>query len=122
MRPIARRISTIEASMAPPALAPVLIDAESPDLGRQLIEAKATGSRVIVAHRDWERRREVVDGLDHMRADIAGFTRLAALPSREGRRSLFEDALHGATHGGARIFGPVPVTAQVFEPYAYMDE
>lgn len=104
--------------MAPPALAPILLDADSPDLARQLIEAKATGSRVIIAHRDWERRRVVVD----MRADIAGFTRLAALPSREGRRSLFEDALHGATHGGARIFGPVPVTAQVFEPYAYMDE
>lgn len=105
MKPIEHRIQAMEAALAPPQ-GPVILEAgDGPEFEGPLAEAKASGARVIVAHRDWPvRQKTVVDGVEHMDDVCAGFEYCVGMPSKEGRRNLLEDVLHAVQ--GKGIIGP----------------
>ncbi len=109
MKPIERRILAMEAALAPPPQGPVILEArEGPEFQVLLAQARASGARVIVAHRDWlERQKEVVGGVEHMAWAVAGFEYCAGMPSKEGRRSLLEDMICGLQ---GNVIGPVTPT------------
>jgi len=106
MKALERRVRGIEKRGAAAVPVVVLSDPDEAALNAAL----AKGNRAIVAHADWpSRRREVVGGVEHMSAVVAGFTQLASRPSKHGRASALADCIV-AIQGKARVFGAVPMT------------
>ena len=98
MKSLERRILVMEAALAHLSQAPVILEAgEGPEFEGRLSRAKASGARVIVAHKgrqhDW---LKVLDGVEHHDELSAGFLSAALMPSLEGRANRLADILHSA--------------------------